>query len=64
MSVVTTGFVMRLTRLDRVTENGRLSAREMGMESFWGEQSQRRRHEKFAGSQIEALSNREESNSH
>lgn len=64
MSVVTTGFAMRLTRLDGVTENGHLSAREMGMESFCGEQPRRQRHEKFAAGQIEVLSNREGLNSH
>lgn len=64
MSAVTTGFAMRLTRLDGVTENGRLSAREMEMGSFCGELPGRQRNEKFAADQIEALSNREGLNSH
>lgn len=63
MSVVTTGFAMCLTRLDGVTEIGRLSAREMGMESFCGEQPRWQQHEKFAAGQIEALGNREGLNS-
>ena len=63
-SAVTTGFAMRLTRPDEATENGRLCARETEMESFCGKLPRRRRNEKFAAGQIEALSNREGLNSH